>query len=222
MSVKHAKVMTPPDDPAYEVSTDEWNEAHVIEAGTARIYSGSDGDKNTIVAVNGAVYWATDAKKLYMGDGTNWVEMCRGETATRLAQLIEKSFLSLTNKTGIVVLINADETDVSGTATNASAKSYALGVNTYGRIIVEAEIGLVGAANEADQVTFEIFYGDTSKKSVSLQQAATGTGDLFQLSGVIKYSESFQAGGTIKIAVTVNAGLGTWYVKSLRIYGVYT
>jgi hypothetical protein len=52
-----------------------------------------------VAGTAGRMYWATDTKILYRDSGAAWVEVVRGETATRLAQLSEKSHASLTNVT---------------------------------------------------------------------------------------------------------------------------
>lgn len=69
----------------------EWNKEHVLTHGLDSA-KGSSG-------VNGQPYYATDTKILYLGTGTGWEEILRGETATRLAQLTEKSHANLTNVT---------------------------------------------------------------------------------------------------------------------------
>lgn len=156
IDIVHKKVVTLPDNPAKEVSKDEWNDKHNINAGT-----------------------------------------------------------------GIVKLLSADETDVTGTGNNATAKSYTLPANVFSKILVESEVALEGVANADNEVTFEIKFGATSKESLSLRQSATGSGDYTKLAGVVKYSEAWAGGGNVTIAVTVVTGTGTWKVKSLRVYGVY-
>lgn len=122
---------------------------------------------------------------------------------------------------GSVILLNADETDASGTTTNASAKTYSLAANTYARIMVEAEISLVGVGNELDQVTFDLkIDGINIDDTVILQQAVTGAGDLWKLAGNVKGSKVQTGAVTVTVSVTVNNGTGTWTVRSLRVYGV--
>jgi len=64
----------------------------------ANLQQGLDADKPT-AGVAGRLYFATDTKILYRDNGTAWEEILRGETAIRLAQLSEKSHVSLTDVT---------------------------------------------------------------------------------------------------------------------------
>jgi len=93
--IKHKKQVTKPNNPAYDVSRDAWNEEHDIEEGSGRIFSGLDTDKATTNGVKGNIYLATDTEILYVHNGTTWIERTRGETATRLAYLAEKKHSSL-------------------------------------------------------------------------------------------------------------------------------
>lgn len=96
--IRHPDATSQPDDPSYDVSANAWNKDHVIDEGTARIFSGLDSAKASVVgAVKGNVYLAIDTGILYVHDGSNWVERARGETVIRLAYLAEKSHASLTN-----------------------------------------------------------------------------------------------------------------------------
>ena len=45
---------------------------------------------------------------------------------------------------------------------------------------------------------------------------------MHQVTAPLKWYEAFTAGGTITISATVNSAGGTWYVESLRVYGVDT
>jgi len=69
VGIRHTKVSIKPDDPLYEVSADEWNDDHVIDEGTARIYSGLDVAKPS--GVKGNLFLAMDTLILYrnMGGG---------------------------------------------------------------------------------------------------------------------------------------------------------
>jgi hypothetical protein len=50
-----------------------------------------------VAGIAGRRYWATDTEILYWDNGAAWVEMVRGESVTRLAQLAERDHTSLTN-----------------------------------------------------------------------------------------------------------------------------
>ncbi len=129
--------------------------------------------------------------------------------------LIQNTFLSTT------VLINADETDVTGTASNATAKTYMLGTNTFGRIIVEAELAVTGVANSAFDITFTLkIDGTNTDDTIELRAPAAGAGTVFDVSGILKGSKVETAAVTVTVSVTVTTGTATWKVRSLRVYGV--
>jgi hypothetical protein len=121
---------------------------------------------------------------------------------------------------GIIALINTDETDSSGTTTSTAVKSYAVPANTYSRIMVEAEIGLDHLGNSDSEWNFILVYGGVNKETIPLRFEGSHAGDANKLSGVIKYSEAFAAGGTVQINVSAVTAAGTWYVRSFRVYGV--
>jgi len=120
----------------------------------------------------------------------------------------------------VIVLESVSETDVTGTTTNATAKTYALPANSYTRVIVEAEISLVGVAATDNEVKYDLKIDGTNiDDTVSLRQANTGAGDQFKLAGCLKASKVQQGAVTITISVTAVLGAGTWTVRSLRVYG---
>jgi hypothetical protein len=121
---------------------------------------------------------------------------------------------------GTVILIDAQETEVTGTATNNTAQTYTLAANSYDRIIVESELEFQSAANAQSTVTFNLVIAGNTRRSVLLDADATGAGDVFGMGGVLKYSEPLTGGGTITVQAVVVAGNGTWTVASLRVYGV--
>ncbi len=82
------------------------------------IWYGTDAAKPA-AGVAGRLAYATDTKILYRDTGIAWVEIVRGETATRLASLAEKSHASLTG-----VLTDQHHSKVHGIADHdASAKA---------------------------------------------------------------------------------------------------
>jgi len=121
---------------------------------------------------------------------------------------------------GTVILLSADETDVTGTLSTADIKTYSLAANSYNKIIIEAEVSLQGVADESDAVTFVLMIGSDSKEVIPLRQDATGAGDSWILGTSIKYSQAQTAAATISITAGVTAGAGVWAVRSLRVYGV--
>lgn len=165
-------------------------------------YAGLSSDTRPTPDFVGAIFVETDTDKLFIWNGGAWVEVSGGGGANS------------------VILINADETDVSGTASSGAAKTYPLSANVFSRIVIEAEVALTGQANREDEVTFAIKIDGVVKESVPLRQDATGQGDFWQLGTQLKWSGQQQAAATIDISATVNEGAGTWTVKSLRVYGV--
>ena len=127
---------------------------------------------------------------------------------------------NLRNDAGTVVLINADETEVTGTGSDGAAKTYSLAVNSYAKIIIEAEVAFDSEVNKINEVQLNIEIGDVVKRSFNLRHQQTGPGDYCKNGGALKFSQQQQDAATIDIAVDVITGAGTWRVKSLRIYGV--
>lgn len=121
--------------------------------------------------------------------------------------------------TGTVILLSASENIVSGTANNASVKTYTLAANTYSSILIETEVGFRSNANANGIVTFNIVVGGVTKRTHNIEFDATGTGDQFESGRSLKYSEAITAGATITITTTGVAN-GTWEVDSLRVYGI--
>ena len=123
-----------------------------------------------------------------------------------------------TIQSGTVVLINADETDVSNT-TNSTVKSYVLAANTYSRIVIESECEFQSGTNILSTCDFAIYVGATQKRVVENLNSPTGLGDFVRSGIAIKYSEAITAGATITLR-TQNVSNATWNVCSLRIYGI--
>ena len=87
--MKHQATKSPSD----QLLAAEWNAEHVLT-------SGLDASKPSSGLAVGQLYWATDTKTLYKAiSATEWEELLRGETVSRLAQLSEKSHANLTGVT---------------------------------------------------------------------------------------------------------------------------
>lgn len=119
---------------------------------------------------------------------------------------------------GTVILLDSNETDVSGT-TNSTVKTYVLAANTYSKIIIEGECEFISASNVLSTCDFSIFVGATQKRVIENLNSATGAGDFVRSGISIKYSEAITVGDTITLR-TQNVSNATWNVCSLRIYGV--
>jgi len=158
---------------------------------------------------------ALNAKQDTLVSGTN-IKTINGASVLGSGNLV----VSGAPVAGTVILIDANETDTTGTTTNATAKTYSLASNTYSRIIIEAEVSLRTQANTNSDVTFALLEGATPRRTLLLEGDATGAGDQFSMGGVLKWSGAITAGATITISATVNAGAGTWNVNSLRVYGI--
>ena len=121
---------------------------------------------------------------------------------------------------GTMVLLYADETDLGLTNSLVGAKNYALASNTYSRIMVESEISFQCQTNTDNWVDFEVQIGATIYRTIPLKQDATGNGDDWKLAGSLKYSGVFTSATNIYINTNVQSGSGTWYIHSLRVYGI--
>ncbi len=62
------------DGVGYAISREEWNEGHIIELGSARIFVGLDAAKDSALAVEGNLYFATDTPTVYAYTD-DWVEL---------------------------------------------------------------------------------------------------------------------------------------------------
>ena len=122
---------------------------------------------------------------------------------------------------GTLILLFHHEPDQTGTsnANPVTNKTYTVAANTYSKIMAEAELEFENNANAAGNATFNIVYGSVTKRSVTLSSDPTGTGDIVQGGGAIKYAEAFTAGGVVKITTTSVAN-GTWTLQGFRVYGV--
>jgi len=65
--IRHKRQVTEEEsqEPGYVISWEEWNEGHIIELGSARIFTGPDNSKTLVTAERGNLYMATDTGELY-------------------------------------------------------------------------------------------------------------------------------------------------------------
>src|SRR5438105_6375201 len=124
---------------------------------------------------------------------------------------------------GTVVLFNADDTHSSATVPNADTnqRTYALGVNGYSQIIVEAEgYASFGVTSTNQVVNIKVKDGVTQKGQTMTVDAALGATSRIPFS--IKASFVEQTAQTL--AVTAGAAAAdantTIFLNSLRVYGV--
>lgn len=122
--------------------------------------------------------------------------------------------------TGTLVLLSNNEADVTGVATTASVRSYAVPVNIYSQIMVEVEIGLEQSGSNDAEWTYIIQYGGVTKESRPIRLRGNNVSQAHKTLSVLKYSEAMLAGGTVQINVTAVTVNGTWKVNSFRVYGI--
>lgn len=120
---------------------------------------------------------------------------------------------------GTIILLDAQETEVTGTTTTTIVKTYTVPANTYTFIMAESECGFISAANASGNVRFELLYGGVIKRNAAIEFDATGAGDQHAAGFTLKYTEAFTGGGVIRVDAQ-NVANGTWAVESLRVYGV--
>jgi hypothetical protein len=121
---------------------------------------------------------------------------------------------------GMLVLLYNSEADVSGTGNSTAVKSYAVPANTYSKIMVEAEIGLVQTGAVDANWNFALNYGGTVKETIPLRVKMNNAAYSGTISGIAKYSEAFAGPGTVQIDVSFTTQNGTWWVRGFRVYGV--
>ncbi len=122
---------------------------------------------------------------------------------------------------GEIFKVNFDEADVNGTMTQ-NVKNLAPGLAVGVELVVEAEVSIIGLNNQEFQVQF-LLKSNTGATldSFFLHAAATGAGDVFELSGKLKGSiTTTVANEQFFVAVAVVLGGATWTVHSHRIYRV--
>ncbi len=124
---------------------------------------------------------------------------------------------------GVVVRINADETQASATIPNVdtAVKTYTLAANNYTLIIVEAEgYGSFVLASTNQIISIKIKFGATQIGQTLTLDAALGATS--RIPFPIKGSGAFTAGGAITITISAPAADAntTIFLNSLRVYGV--
>ncbi len=120
-----------------------------------------------------------------------------------------------------IAKVNFDEADVNGTTTQ-NVKNLAPGLAVGVELVVEAEVSIIGLDNQEFQVQF-LLKSNTGATldSFFLHAAATGAGDVFELSGKLKGSiTTTVANEQFFVAVAVVLGGATWTVHSHRVYRV--
>jgi len=121
---------------------------------------------------------------------------------------------------GTLILLSTDESEDTGANTTSNVKTYTVASNTYSYIMAECEVGFVGGANSTCQMDFTLDIGGVVSRTGSIRQPATGSGDYQNTLGNIKISTALTAGGTVSISVNEVSNGATWYVYSLRVYGI--
>ena len=125
---------------------------------------------------------------------------------------------------GMVVLVNADETQASATVpnTDTAVKTFTLAANSYSSIIAEAEGYVQESLTTTNQnVNIKIKFAGTQKGQTMIfnpQALTTGAKTPFP----IKASGAFTAGGTVTVTIGAAAADAntTVFLNSLRVYGV--
>lgn len=121
---------------------------------------------------------------------------------------------------GTMILLYTDEVEVTGVNSTANVKTYSLASNSYSYILAECEVGFLGGANQTCQMDFTLDIAGVISRTGSIRQPATGSGDYMNQLGNIKLTTTLTAGGTISISVTEVSNGATFYVYSLRVYGI--
>jgi len=126
---------------------------------------------------------------------------------------------ALASGLGTPILLSDDDTETTGAITNASVKSFALPINTYTEILIEAEVGwdyLSGAGGTGD-LQWDILVGGLSQRTMNMK---TGSTSGFTFTFPLRVIVVQKAASTLAISVTVNGGTVTWRVRSLRVWGI--
>lgn len=122
---------------------------------------------------------------------------------------------------GLVILLDAQETETTGNANASLIKSFVVPANSYSSIIVESEVGFRSNANLNGQCVFQLLYDAVIVRGANIEFDATGAGDQHAAGYTLKFSDVYTSGGTVSIRVqTVGAINGIWTVESFRVYGV--
>lgn len=121
---------------------------------------------------------------------------------------------------GAMILLSNSEVDVTGIATMASVKSFAVPANIYSQIMVETEVGLEQSGSNDAEWNFSVLYAGVAKESHNIRLRGNNASQSHKTLSTIKYSEAMPLGGTVQVnatAVTVN---GLWKINALRVYGI--
>lgn len=121
---------------------------------------------------------------------------------------------------GTMILLSTDESENTGVNTTSNVKTYTVASNTYSYIMAEAEVGFQGGANVTCQMDFILDIAGVVSRTGTIRQPATGSGDYQNTLGNIKISTALTAGGTVSISVNEVSNGATWFVYSLRVYGI--
>lgn len=122
---------------------------------------------------------------------------------------------------GLLILLDAQETETTGTINTSLIKSFVVPVNTYSAIMVESEVGFRSNANLPSNCVFELLYDAVIVRDARIEFDATGNGDQHAAGYTLKFTDAYASGGTVSIRVfTVGAINGTWTVESFRVYGI--
>lgn len=72
-TIKHKRQITQEEaeSKTAEIGWREWNEGHVIELGSAKVFLGLDNDRHGVEAEDGNLYMAIDTREFYFYD-TEW------------------------------------------------------------------------------------------------------------------------------------------------------
>lgn len=153
---------------------------------------------------------------VYSADGTT-IHLTAGQFSAPL----------IASGSGAVFLISADEaagTDVNTTVAETTSKTYALGNNSYSKIIVESDIVVYNDYSTAgDTVTVKLYIGNSSSARAEVGGDSSLTGVfLVRNHKLLRFSAAQTAAATVKVTVTPaasQAGMGA-QALSLRVYGV--
>lgn len=176
----------------------------------------NSGDLEAVV-VQTTTHAAGDIAK---SDGADWVRFAKG-TANQVLRT-NTAVSDLEWASGFLVSINLDDTDSSASIPNVDTnlKTYALGANSYAKIIARATVNIspLGTAGVDQIITYNIKIGATTKSYSWRSDPTTQKRDAITL------ELSAVQTGAATIAVSHGApaadGATTSIVKSLYVFGV--
>lgn len=142
-----------------------------------------------------------------------------GETIGH-AELVGGGPTALHKHAGTLVLLNADEVEGTGGATEQT-KTYALAANTYARILVEFNWEISGGTNALFEWTLAVEIPQSTVIHDSNLRNATGASSIFKYAGEYKGSAIQTGAATLRVRMTpVTAGGATARILAMRVYGV--